>query len=245
MEQQEIEALRRGKEAVRARRRGIDAPPSRQDDHLLQRMRVRRVRGWSAAARLVAAYGRLHIQRLPRALRLVPRWSTYRRPWWGQTQGDLEIEWIVPTARGDLRVRKFGDPAEVWVEFSARSMASIRAERTERQARYETVLSLVADQIAAGTIRLTEQWAPAPGQAYATDGQKGGSIQYGFLDTIASVSLSGALRRAGVTVSPNEAPIEALRRHLAEVAQEDRAPRLRGLTRVRRLPASDRARAVA
>lgn len=238
---------------VLAARSELSSPPREDDRDILRHLRVRRAKSWSAIARLVAAYGELRIPRPPYResvgpLPLMRRWCTYARSWASYVYG-LQKEWVVPTQPWDLRVREYDDRdsqhIELMIDRAPRSYAEIRAERAAKQAAYEERLDQAARQIGDGTIRLVSHWDVPRGYYRAQAGQEGGTLLVGEDDAVRAISLPGALRRAGISLFSGEAPIDALYRHLEHMVPGERSPRLRGMAgRVRRLPASDRARAV-
>lgn len=242
-------AFRVGRMVVRAAQSAMASMPRWDDSPLVRRMRFRRAKSWRAIAGLVDAYETIVLpggsERIPG---LVTRWLTHKAAWWDSSSG-LDSEWVVPTNLFDLRVSEYThrDGREIRISRSPRTRAEIRAERAAKQATYEHDLAIAAGFIRWGDMVLVDAAADAPRGVYvAYDGQEGGTLsRYVTGAGHTTVSLPGALRRAGVNVAEGEAPIDALRRHLADLEPERRATRLRSMpARLRRLPAGDMARAM-
>lgn len=242
--EQAAAAFAAGKVAVKEARKELSSPPEKSDGELLRRLRARSAKSWIQIARLVAVYGRVAFGGYrPRLPKLHPRWMLWRRPWYAGNEPGVEALWVVPTL--DLKVEHYveRDDTTIYVSLSETKFESVRALRARGHREYIERLEAVGRAIEVGTIRLhCGSNDPPAGYFSARDGQEGGNIRFWSDGNYVTVSLPGALRVAGVTTAPGEAPLQALLRvcQLARFEEAALSSRPRPRPRARRLPACDR-----
>lgn len=213
----------------------IPRPADPSDPQWLRRRRVSAAKSWTALAALVVVYDRVDVtpkdlRRLAGGKELPSAWQVERAPWYRSIRESVDA-WIVPTGMDrDLYVIRQWDG--ISIRESTQKFSEVRALRRAAQEQYEARLDMVANALRNADVMAVVDCV--------SEGQEGGSVR---LHDGSTVSLPGALRRAGISVAANERPIDAW--HRSATPEFESPIRGRGSkARNKRLPAADR-RAVA